>query len=280
MKRMMQFILFFIVSTFVFLQVGRAQDIQPGQLQDIELLALSKSNYQVTAGDVYTLTYNDTVEVITVDYSYRLSFPGLGAISGEGKTYPQLKREVETIITTRYPQSGAQFTLTRASTFVVYIKGEVSRAGERITSAIGRLSSLVAGDLTQYSSTRNITVTAINGQVKTYDLFKAQRFGDLGDDPYLRPGDVITVNPLDRKVSVFGQVKRPGTYELMPGENLRELIQNFANGYSSRGDPGRVELTRYIENNDGVAETIYLTREEINADYPLQDSDAVYIPLK
>jgi protein involved in polysaccharide export with SLBB domain len=204
----------------------------------------------------------------------------MSVINASGKTYGQLKQEAEAIVSKNYAFSGVQLVLVKPGTFNVFIKGEVINAAERTTWAMGRLSSLVNRSLTQYSSTRNITVTAMDGQVKTYDLFKAQRFGDQEQDPYLRPGDIITVNPRDRRVSIYGQVKRPGSYELRPGENLRELIHNFANGYSARGDTGRVELVRYIENNDGVAETIYLTPEEINADYPLQDSDAVYIPLK
>jgi protein involved in polysaccharide export with SLBB domain len=223
---------------------------------------------------VYILSYDNVSNVIIIDYSYRLSIPGLGGISGAGKTYPQLKSEIETIITTRYPESGVQFILTKPSTFTVYITGEVSRAAEHTTWALGRLSSLVNDSLSPYSSTRNITVTSGDGQVKTYDLFKAQRFGDLSQDPYLRPGDSITLNHLDRNVSVSGYVERPGSYELLPGEHLQELIRNYANGYTSGADSGGIELTRHGENK---RDTHYLTREEINANYPLQDADAIYV---
>jgi protein involved in polysaccharide export with SLBB domain len=171
--------------------------------------------------------------------------------------------------------------MLRPSAFSVYIKGEVSRAEERTTWAMGRLSSLLnSSTLSEYSSIRTITVTSIDGQTKTYDLFKARRFGDLSQDPYLRPGDTITVSHLDRKVSVYGHIERPGSYELLPGENIRDLIVKYANGYTSRADIDRVELTRFVENNEAVGDTIYLTQEAINANYPLQHSDAVYVPPK
>jgi protein involved in polysaccharide export with SLBB domain len=96
----------------------------------------------------------------------------------------------------------------------------------------------------------------------------------------VRPGDVITVNHLDRKVSIFGEVERFGTYELLPEENIQELIRNYANGYTSRADTGRIELTRYAGNNRNVGNTIYLTEADINANYPLQNFDAVYIPIR
>jgi protein involved in polysaccharide export with SLBB domain len=273
MKRMpvINVFCFSMVSFLVFIQPGRAQDLQ---------LAIANPSYQITAGDVYTLTYNNIVEVITVDYSYRLTLPGLGVINVAGQTYQQLKQEIETIVTNIYPQGGVSFSLTNPSSFSVFIKGEVISAAERTTWALGRLSSLVNSSFTNYSSTRNITVTSMDGQVKTCDLFKAQRFGDLSQDPYLRPGDVITVSHIDRKVSVYGEVERPGLYELLPGEDIRELIHNYANGYTSWGDTGRVELTRGAGNTGGGVETIYLTREDISANYPLRHSDMINVPLK
>ena len=73
----------FMVFFLVFIQQGQAQDLQ---------LAMSNPSYQITAGDIYTLTYNNIVEVITVDYSYRLTIPGLGVINVAGQTYQELKQ--------------------------------------------------------------------------------------------------------------------------------------------------------------------------------------------
>jgi protein involved in polysaccharide export with SLBB domain len=234
---------------------------------------------------VYSLNYvaggaGPVNYIITVDSSYRVRVSNLGVINVAGKTYRQLKQDAETIVSNNYPLSGVQLTMIKPSNFSVYIKGEVNRATELTTWAMGRLSSLVNGSLSAYSSTRNITVTSTDGQVKTYDLFRAQRFGDLSQDPYLRPGDIITLSHLDRKVSVYGHVERPGSYELLSGENIRDLIVRYANGYTSRADTDRVELTRFVENNEAVGDTIYLTREEINANYSLQHADAVYVPPK
>ena len=96
----------------------------------------------------------------------------------------------------------------------------------------------------------------------------------------MRPGDVITVNPLDRKVTVFGEVKRPGSYELLPGENTWELINIYANGYTARAD-GRVGIRRYEEGDLGMGTIQYLTQEELSAtNYPLQNFDEIYVLSK
>jgi protein involved in polysaccharide export with SLBB domain len=283
------FVLFmFTASVFIWpiqaLEEEQEQTPLSAGIQTQVQIAISSPSYPVTAGDVYSLTYTvgsaPVVYTITVDSSYRIRVSNLGIINVAGKTYPELKRDVETIVSNNYPLSGVQLVLIKPSSFTVYIKGEVISAGERTTWALGRLSSLVDDNFYEYSSTRNITITSANGQVKTCDLFKAQRFGDIKEDPYLRPGDVITIKLLDRKVFVFGEVKRPGFYELLPGENIQELLHNYANGYTSRADTGKIELIRDTGNDHGMSDTLHLTQEEINANFPLWHSDVIYIPLK
>ncbi|GHT94960.1 hypothetical protein FACS1894141_2670 [Spirochaetia bacterium] len=274
---------FFLLSTLVF--IGPVQAQQDGYVLDTQTqIAISSPSYPVTAGDVYSLTYmaggTPVIYSIIVDYSYQIRVSNMAVINAAGKTYRQLKQEVEAIVARNYSFSGAQLVLVKPGTFNVYITGEVTRAAERTTWALGRLSSLVSDTLSVYSSIRNITVTAANGQVKTYDLFKAQRFGDLSQDPYLRPGDIITVSHLDRKVTIHGEVEQPGSYELLSGENIQELIRTYANGYTARADTGRVGLRRYEEGGLGLGNIIYLTQEEINANHPLQNFDVIYVLSK
>ncbi|GHV71902.1 hypothetical protein AGMMS49928_26040 [Spirochaetia bacterium] len=277
---------FLIITTLVFLWPLQAQESDQGSaIPNTQVqIAISSPSYPVTSGDVYSLNYMaggvPVNYLITVDASYRIRVSNLAVIDVAGKTYPALKREAETIVSNNYPLSGVQLTMIKPSSFTVYIKGEVNSAGERTTWAMGRLSSVLNGILYGYSSTRNITVTSANGRVKTYDLFKAQRFGDMSQDPYMRPGDVITINHLDRKVTIFGEIERPGAYELLPGEQMQELIHNYANGYTARADTGKVGLRRYEEGGLGLGNIVYLTQEEINANHPLQNFDMIYVLSK
>jgi protein involved in polysaccharide export with SLBB domain len=262
---------FFMLISLVFIQPGQAQDLQ---------IANSSPSYQVTAGDVYALSYSGATHSITVDYTYRIRVPNLGVIDAAGKTFQQLKREVETIITNHYPQSGAQLSISSASSFRVYISGEVNNPGERSTWAMGRLSSLLYGSLSIYSSKRNISITSSNGRTKTYDFLKAERLGDLSQNPYLRPEDVITVYRIDRVVSISGEVERPESYELLPGENLQDLITTYSGGYTPAANTDMIEITRFTENGRDVSNKIYLKQDDVSANYPLQHLDAIYIPPK
>ena len=245
--------------------------------------AMSNADYMVTAGDVYSLTYaaNGTAVsyTIAVDSTYRIRVSNLAVLDVSGKSYLTVKKQVEEIVQKNYPLSGVQFVLLNPATYKIVIKGEVTQTTERSVWALTRLSSVVSGITTPYSSVRDVTITSANGKKRVYDLFKARREGDLSQNPYLRPGDVVTVNRILRLATISGSVERPGTYELMKGENLKELIEYYGSGLTELADIRRIELTRSLETKEGFesGEKIYLEENDLAENYPLECYDTVKI---
>lgn len=243
--------------------------------------AMSNPNYMVTAGDVYSLTYAaNTTPVsytISVDSTYRIRVSNLAVLDARGKSYLTLKRQVEEIVQKNYPLSGVQFVLLNPAVYKVVVKGEVSQTTERSVWALSRLSNVIENLTTNFSSIRNITITSSDNQSKSYDLFKARRDGDLSQNPYLRPGDVITVKKTNRQVSIEGSVNRPGTYELLPGENLTELIDYYADGFTYYADRSKMELCRQDLENDSAGKKQYLTEENYKDNFGLISFDRITI---
>ena len=264
------------------------------------MLARSSADYRVTPGDVYTLVYaagSTTLSyTITVDTSYRIRISNLGIVNGAGKTFMQLKSEAEAVVANNYPLSGVQLVLTQPAIFKVHVKGEVPVTGEISVWALTRLSSLIAQNnqrertqanqnttiannfLTPYASLRDVSIRSLNGQSRVYDLFKAQRLGDLSQDPYLRPGDEITFNRVKRLVTINGEVERPGTYQLLDGENINELIEFYGGGFTPIVDKTRIELVRMVESTDIAGDKIFLTKDNLEANYALENYDYVTVP--
>jgi len=243
-------------------------------------MAMANADYMVTAGDIYTLGYavgtNAVTYTIAVDSSYRIRVANLAVLDGSGKTYTGLRRQVEEIVSKNYPMSGVQFALTSPAVFTVIVSGEVKNTAEREAWALTRLSSVLDKMLTPYSSTRNIEITSASGKKKTYDLFKAARDGDMSQNPYLRPGDVISVPRAERKVTVGGAVERPGTYELLAGENLTSLLDVYGGGLVPQADRSSVELTRIIDGNDRSGTKLYLNLDS-SPDFELKPYDKVEV---
>jgi protein involved in polysaccharide export with SLBB domain len=245
-------------------------------------LALSSADYQVTAGDIYSLYYMaGTIRVeytIPVDSTYRIRVSNLGIINAAGKTFNQLKSQVETIVTNNYPMSGVQFVLIQPAVFSVFLRGEVTNSVELKAWALSRLSGLIEGHITPYASLRDVSIQSSGGQVRAYDVFAAQRDGDLSQDPYLRPGDVVIVNRLERAVTVLGAVERPGTYQLKENENLREVIERYGNGFTPIADRTRLELVRMVNSSETSGNKIFLGEQDVLANYALENYDRITVP--
>jgi protein involved in polysaccharide export with SLBB domain len=161
--------------------------------------------------------------------------------------------------------------------FEVFLTGEVRNSAWITANQYTRLSSLLSDRLTGYSSNRDIRITSRSGEESEYDLFRAGRFGEVDQNPYLKPGDVVTVSKAPRRVTIGGEVKRPGTYQLQLGQTLDELISFYADGYSLMADPGTVFINRRTD-DDAIAEVIEV---DLTATDPgsvrLLDSDRVSV---
>ena len=186
--------------------------------QRLRQLALSNPEYVVCAGDVYNLSYNAGGQAISytiqLDTSYILKVSNLATINVAGRKFTQVKKSVEDIVIKNYPFSGAQFTLVTPAQFTVLIQGEVVAVSEVTAWGGQRLSEFVNTVATAYSSKRNVDVKSADGTLAQYDLFQAQRYGDMSQDPFLRPGDTVILQRYDRKVTISGAVERPGEYEV------------------------------------------------------------------
>jgi len=266
----------------------QTNDVSYTELGQSVMLARSSSEYRVTPGDVYTLAYaagtNMITYIIAVDSSYRIRVANLGIVNGAGKTFMQLKNEVEAVVANNYPLSGVQLVLTQPAVFKVYVKGEVISAGEIPAWGLSRLSSLTGSDggsinvRTSFTSVRDISIRSSNGQTKVYDLFKSQRLGDISQDPYLRPGDEITFNRVKRSVTIAGEVERPGTYQLLDEENINELIEVYGNGFTPVADKTRLEIVRLINSADVAGDKIFLTPGDLEKNYVLENYDRITVP--
>lgn len=268
------------------LWLGSVQLISPqsgaSSLTPDPRLALSTPEYRVTPGDIYTLGYlagaNQVTYTIMLDSTYRVRISNLGVIDASGKTFTQLKTQVETIVSNNYPLGGPQFVLTQPATFKVYIRGEVQASREIAAWALTRLSGLLSGQVTNYSSLRDISIRSAGGKTQVYDLYKSQRLGDISQDPYLRPNDVITLNRAERQITINGAVQRPGSYQLLPEEHLKDLIESYANGFTVSADKTHIQLDRLVNAASSSGDKRFLLEKDVEANYKLEDHDTILVP--
>lgn len=271
-----------LIILICFMSLSLFSESSETEIDPRAILAMSNPEYRITAGDVYVLAYaagSTAVKYeLIVDSTYKLRVSNLAVIDVEGRTFVDVKNQVEQIVSKNYPLSGVQFVLKSPAVFTVTLKGEVSATAEPQTWALQRLSSLIGSYLTSYSSTRNIKIISKNGKTTTYDLFKASRNGELSQNPYLRPGDTIQIGKLFRSVTISGAVERPGTYQLLEGENLKDLIEVYGSGLTPQADISRIELVRYVDSKYATGEKIFFNNKNIENNERLQNLDSIDIP--
>ena len=95
----------------------------------------------------------------------------------------------------------------------------------------------------------------------------------------LRAGDKLIAYASEdvtaaRKVSIFGQVTRPGEYPYYQGMKVSDLVFKAGNLMQS-AYPLRIELARTME--DGQREVYYASLDEPSGDMPLSENDKIFI---
>lgn len=261
-------------------ELKRNKIIQPET--DRVKLASAIKEYPVTPGDVYRLNYlagrgfESLESVVQSDFSLNLRI--FGTLQVEGLSYQELRKKVEELVRHAYPESKPQLVIQSTGIFQVYLKGEVKTAQYIDCWGLSQLSMVVEGKTTDYSSFRDIQIVKNDGSVKKYDLFKAQRFGEKGEDPYAKPGDTIIISKAVRQVKVIGEVFRPDTYQLIGGEGLNDLILTHAGGFTKLSELTRIRVVRHISETSTSGEVYYLdSSTSLFKEFILHDLDEVYI---
>jgi protein involved in polysaccharide export with SLBB domain len=259
-------------------QLGLSEVLVEETADDRVLTAISSGRYPVTPGDTYRLVYIDGLDTVTLDLQadeeMTVAIPGLGIVDGAGLAYNQLKQKILAMVQTYHSYSNPQLVLTGTGSFTIPVIGEIG--GTRFVSAWGlsRLSSVVY-DVASYASTREVTITHKDGSFETYDLYRAMREGALDQDPLLKSGDVVTIPKARKLVVLSGNVYAPGTFQLLEGDTLQDLVASYGKGILGNADIQRIRIQRYSKEGKGW-EVLYadlLSEEPIE----LQDQDQVIV---
>jgi protein involved in polysaccharide export with SLBB domain len=270
-------------QTTEIITTDRGEEVQY-YFDDRSLRVISNPDYRVTPGDVYLLIYNSTQvsisQILIVDADYTVNLSIFGSMNVNDLTFLKFKRSIEDRVREAYPKSHPMLTIRSTGIFEVFIKGEVKEAGYRVAWGLTRLEEIMGDSLTPYSSIRNIQIISSEGKSTYYDMFYASRFGNKEQNPFVRPGDTIIVSQYYRQISIEGEIERPGIYQLLPNEQLKEVVLDYGNGFTRLADLTRLELSHY-STLEGIEEINY---HDLSAGFKtriyLSDGDTIFVPSK
>ena len=218
-----------------------------------------------------------------------LVIPLFGVLKVGGMTLAEAKAVARKRLGEQFKKAEVTLTLVYPRSFYVVIAGEVKTPARYIATAFDRVDRVFTLSNLRLStsdssapppfSLRKIKLIHNDGTTQNVDLLKFYQAGDVSADPYLRQGDAIVV-PLEDfaqgSLSISGAVKMQGTYEYVPGDRLRDLLE-ICQGVTSVADSARVEVFAY--NGEKYEEKIVDLKDTSALDLPLPSNSRVVVPI-
>ena len=216
---------------------------------------------------------------LVIDREGKVFIPKAGELVLWGLTLGQAERRIKNVLSTIYSDFKMNVILGKIRSITVYVSGEAVRPGAYTVNSLYTLFNTLylAGGPTEKGSMRDIRLVRANKIVKRVDLYSLLIDGN-GEDVRLESNDIIFIPVVGPLVTVKGDVRRPGIYELAGGERVVDAIA-LAGGVRSSAYLGSVELYRYTDNKKRVLLTLDLSDSSKTArnNLALRDGDEITI---
>ena len=165
-----------------------------------------------------------------------LLIPEVGSIQVAGKTFEEVKKLIQDLISLSYVGTKVNVTLGALKSKKINIIGAVKQPGTYLVNPFSSLTNVLAysGGLESYASLRNITLIRKDEKI-FFDLYDLLVYGDRTKDVNIQQGDTVLVPGTDNFVSIQGSVLRPKIYEYKSDDNISDLI-DFSLGFKQNAD--------------------------------------------
>jgi protein involved in polysaccharide export with SLBB domain len=205
-----------------------------------DLKLATPMNYVLGPGDELQISvfgvqeYNESIPVsvegkITIQYVGQIAVSGMTIEAATQKIKAAIAKVYSTV---RSGQSQVSISLGRIRTIKITVVGGKQPGNYSISSLATVYNALhLAGGPGKNGSYRNIELIRNNKVYKNIDIYRFLVKGDQSDNVSLKDNDVIRIPAYNQRVTVEGEVKRPGIFEMKKGETFSDLL-NFASGFN------------------------------------------------
>jgi protein involved in polysaccharide export with SLBB domain len=221
--------------------------------------------YPLGPGDEVVLdVWGDTVFRLerTLDRQGGVNLPDVGRVVLAGMTLDEVRKTLRQRLGRVY--SGLAEDEGRATTHLAvtlgnlrviraFVVGRAVRPGGYDLSAAATVfhALFFAGGPSESGSLRDIRLVRGGKVIGSLDVYDYLRTGRRDGDLRLENDDTIFIPPTGPRVSVRGEVREPGIYEMLPGETLGNLLAT-AGGLTERAYAGRVQIERILSSEEQI----------------------------
>lgn len=197
-------------------------------------------NYILGPGDELQVSVYGVQEFnasIPVSMEGKVNIQYVGQIPVSGMTIEAATQKIKGALARVYStvssgQSQVGVSLSRIRTIKVTLIGSKQPGNYSVSSLATVYNALfLGGGPGKNGSYRNIELLRNNKVYKKIDIYNFLVNGNQSDNVGLKDNDVIRIPAYTQRVTVEGQVKRPGIFEMKAGETFQDLL-SFASGFN------------------------------------------------
>ncbi|MBC7650954.1 MAG: SLBB domain-containing protein, partial [Deinococcales bacterium] len=227
-------------------------------------------NLRIATPKNYTIGPDDELVIDVFGYqevNYRLSvsaegtitIPLIGVIFVNGLTVDQASKRIKDKMqrngygSIASGQTQVQISIGNIRTVKITIIGEVRKPGTYSVSSLSTLFNalFMAGGPTDKGSFREIELIRNNKVLVKLDAYDFLLKGDQTNNVLLVDQDVIRIPVAKVQVTIVGEVKREGIFELLPKDNLLQLV-NYSGGFSNEAYTAAIQVKQITDKERSV----------------------------
>ena len=165
-------------------------------------------------------------------------------------------------------QTQLQVSIGKIRSIKVTVIGDAKKPGSYNISSLSTLFNALyaAGGPTNKGSFRQIELIRNNKVITKLDAYDFLLRGDQTNNVRLTDQDVIRIPPAKVQVSLLGQVKREGIFEVLPTENLQKII-DYSGGFTNEAYTASIQIKQVTDKERRIKDV-------------LKNEFSIYNPLK
>ena len=213
------------------------------------------NDYKISLRDQFTVILSgskDAIFNLNVKLDGTILFPELGAISVVGLSLKDVKDKLSQLIEQSYIGVNIDISIQNLSAKKITIVGAVKTPGTYLINPFSTITGALAysGGVSEIGSLRDIKLIRNNEEIFSFDLYDLLVRGDRSKDMTIEAGDTLLINAASQFVEISGAVKRPGIYEILEGETLRDIV-DFALGFNQIANKSNISVS-FLDLNEAA----------------------------
>lgn len=211
-------------------------------------------NYQLAADDELNIDvfgYSEANYKLRVSPEGSIRIPLVGPIAVNGLTIQQAKNAIRNRLANsiysdiKTGRTSIEVTLSSIRSIKVDVIGEAATPGTFTLPSLATVYHALhaCGGPNANGSFRNIQLIRNNSVLAVVDVYDYLLAGQRQNDLRLMEGDVIKINTYQTRVELKGEVKKPGLYDVLPGETFSTLL-GYAGGFSDNAYTSKIQVYR------------------------------------